>query len=218
MIKLINKLIILKKFQEAGFFFGFDIKNWPLKSITYLLSKKKNNYIIDLNLMFELLRIAGNFIKFQYKLKKKILFIGTKKNISSYIRLQSIKCKSYYINFKWLPGMLTNWKIIKKQISKFKKYNNINNKKAHKKKKLIKVFFGFKNLKKMPNLIILLNCLKNPLILKESVQFNIPTICIVDINSNLENITLPIPANIKSIFISYFVLNFFSNKINYNNF
>ena len=156
----------------------------------------------------------------------KFLFVGTNKLSSSIIAKQALRANSYYINYRWLGGMLTNWSTIQKRIDRLKELESQEldgsldqmSKKEYSKirkelDKLKRLFNGIKNMSELPDAVIFTNQLKDSLAIQECLRLGIPTICIVDTNCNPDLIPYPIPANDDSSSSINFILNYLVNRI-----
>jgi small subunit ribosomal protein S2 len=205
---------------------GYLVKKWNPKMAPYILTNKNGFYLFNIDLSSKMLEIVGNLLEKKAKTGATFLFVGTDPISAPLIQTEALLAKSYYINYRWLGGMLTNWKTIQSQIKFLKDLeNNITENclknltkkefllKEKRVEKLKKLFNGIKNLKKLPDFVIFTNQLSNLLAIEECFQLGIPTICIVDTNSNPDLITYPIPANENSFISIKFILQYLRKKI-----
>ena len=228
----LNKKEIAKKYIKASVHFGHPPKEWNPKMAPYILYAKYGYHIFDLVKTSKLLRLAGNVLEKKAEKGGKFLFVGTNKLSSSIIAKQAKSCDSYYINYRWLGGMLTNWSTVQKQIERLKflekqemdgVFENLSKKEYSSQRKEIdklrRLFNGIKEMTSLPDAVIFTNQLKDSLAIQECLRLGIPTICIVDTNCNPDLIPYPIPANDDSSSSINFILNYLVNRIclGYNN-
>ena len=223
----LNKKEIAKKYIKASVHFGHPPKEWNPKMAPYILYAKYGYHIFDLVKTSKLLRLAGNLLEKKAEKGGKFLFVGTNKLSSSIIAKQAKSCDSYYINYRWLGGMLTNWSTIQKRIEQLKileqqeldgSFEKLSKKdyilKIKELDRLRRLFDGIKNMENLPDAVIFTNQLKDSLAIQECLRLGIPTICIVDSNCNPDIIPYPIPANDDSSSSINFILNYLVNRIN----
>jgi len=222
----LNKKEIAKKYIKASVHFGHPPKEWNPKMAPYILYAKYGYHIFDLVKTSKLLRLAGNLLEKKAEKGGKFLFVGTNKLSSSIIAKQAKSCDSYYINYRWLGGMLTNWSTVQKRIDRLKFLEeqevNANNEPISKKEsssrrkeidRLKRLFNGIKEMSSLPDVVIFSNQLKDSLAIQECLRLGIPTVCIVDTNCNPDLIPYPIPANDDSSSSIDFILNYLANRI-----
>lgn len=219
MNEIITKRKIAHEYIKASLHYGHLTKNWNPKMAPYIITIKEGYHIFDLVKTSKLLKLAGNILRKKAEKGGKFLFVGTNKLSSSLISKQAKRGKSYYINYRWLGGMLTNWHTIQKRIHRLKflesqelkgrftklskKDYSIQRKEIDKLKRL---FNGIKNMDNLPDMVIFTNQLKDSLALNECLKLGIPTICIVDTNGNPDICPYPIPANDDSYSSINFIL------------
>jgi small subunit ribosomal protein S2 len=192
----------------------------------YILYTKYGYHIFDLVKTSKLLRLAGNVVEKKAEKSGKFLFVGTNRLSSSIVAQQAKRCDNFYINYRWLGGMLTNWSTIQNRITRLKElekqeidgiFENLSKKEYTKKRKemdkLRRLFNGIKDMKNLPDVVIFTNQLKDSLAIQECLILGIPTICIVDSNCNPDLIPYPIPANDDSSSSINFILNYLVNRI-----
>jgi small subunit ribosomal protein S2 len=228
----LSKKEIAKQYVKASVHYGHPPKEWNPKMAPYILYEKYGYHIFDLVKTSKLLKLAGKILQKKAEKGGKFLFVGTTKFSSSIIAKHAKKANSFYINYRWLGGMLTNWPTIQKRIDRLKYLEKIeqegNFEKLSKKEyssqrkeldKLKKLFQGIKEMTSLPDMVIFTNQLKDSLAIQECLKLGIPTICIVDTNCDPDLIPYPIPANDDSTSSINFVLRYLSNKIltGYNN-
>ena len=222
----INKKEIAKQYIKASVHYGHRPKEWNPKMAPYILYEKYGYHIFDLVKTSKLLRLAGNVLEKKAEKNGKFLFVGTNKLSSSIIAKQAKRTNNFYINYRWLGGMLTNWSTIQKRIERLKYLEeqelNGNFEKLSKKDysaqrkeidKLKRLFNGIKEMTSLPDAVIFTSQLKDSLAIQECLRLGIPTICIVDTNCNPDLIPYPIPANDDSSSSINFILNYLVNRI-----
>ena len=222
----VKKKELAKKYIKASVHYGHSPKEWNPKMAPYILYAKYGYHIFDLVKTSKLLRLAGNVLQKKAEKGGKFLFVGTNRVSSSIVVKQAKESNSYYINYRWLGGMLTNWSTVQKRIDRLKMLEEQELKgdfeKLSKKDysairkeidKLRKLFNGIKDMKSLPDVVIFTSQLKDSLAIQECLKLGIPTICIVDTNCNPDLIPYPIPANDDSSSSINFILTYLSNRI-----
>nr|YP_010195946.1 ribosomal protein S2 [Gracilaria bursa-pastoris]UAD83343.1 ribosomal protein S2 [Gracilaria bursa-pastoris] len=201
-------IISLSELLEAGAHFGHQARRWNPKMFPYIYTERNGIHIIDLVQTSQLLTEACQFICDASRKGKKFLFLGTKRQAAGVIAEQAIRSNSYYINQRWLGGMLTNWMTIKSRVERLQKLEieegagimDILPKKEasiyrRELEKLRKNLNGIKNMTKLPDFVIVVDQKREITAIQECIKLGIPTICILDTNCNPEIIDIPIPAN-----------------------
>jgi small subunit ribosomal protein S2 len=192
----------------------------------YILCAKYGYHIFDLVKTSKLLHLAGNVLEKKAEKGGNFLFVGTNKLSSSIIAKQAKRCNSFYINYRWLGGMLTNWATVQKQIELLKelekqetegKFEFLSKKEYSGKRKQIdklrRLFQGIKNMTSLPDIVIFTSQLKDSLAIQECLRLGIPAISVVDTNCDPDLIPYPIPANDDSSSSINFILNYLVNRI-----
>lgn len=226
MSEKIDKKEIAKQYVKASVHYGHPPKEWNPKMAPYILYAKYGYHIFDLVKTSKLLRLAGNVLQKKAEKGGKFLFVGTNRLSSSIIAKQAKRSDSFYINYRWLGGMLTNWSTIQIQIQRLKSleqkeadggFENLSKKEYSRQRKEIdklrRLFNGIKDMTTLPDVVIFTNQLKDSLAIQECLRLGIPTICIVDSNCNPDLIPYPIPANDDSSSSINFILNYLVNRI-----
>ena len=197
----------LKDLIEAGVHFGHKTQRWNPKMEKYIHSTRENVHIIDLTQTVGLLTEALSKINDVVSKGGKILFVSTKKQASKRIAQLAIDTNHYYVNHRWLGGMLTNWSTITNSIKKMKELeiskSNPNNEFTKKEvlqmdrqhQKLMMSLFGISEMKKAPDLIFIIDTKLEHKAVAEAKNLNIPVIGIVDTNADPDVIDFPIPGN-----------------------
>jgi small subunit ribosomal protein S2 len=222
----LSKKELAKQYVKASVHYGHIPKEWNPKMAPYILCAKYGYHIFDLVKTAKLLKLAGNVLEKKAEKNGNFLFVGTNKVSSSIIAKQAKRCNSFYINYRWLGGMLTNWTTVQKQIELLKqlekeeaegKFEHLSKKEYSSKRKQIeklkRLFQGIKEMKTLPDLVIFTSQLKDFLAIQECLRLGIPVICIVDSNCDPDLIPYPIPANDDSSSSISFLLNYLGNRI-----
>ena len=199
--------ITIQQLLEAGVHLGHKTLRWNPKMKKYIFGKRDSIHIIDLTQTLELINVALEEIYKVISENGKILFISTKKQASDAIAEIAKNTDQYYVNYRWLGGMLTNWGTISNSIKKLEKLNLdlFSENRGFTKKELLKMSVkrdklqkslgGIAKMKKIPDLIFVIDTNYELLAIKEAIKLNIPIIAILDTNSNPEGINFPIPGN-----------------------
>ena len=198
----------MKELLEAGAHFGHQTHRWNPKMKDYIYGEHNNIHIIDLSKTVHMLRNAMVAVSEVTKSEGRILFVGTKRQASEIISETATQCAQYYINHRWLGGTLTNWKTISNTIERLKSIQKTLDdieSAGLTKKELLKLtrerdklelsIGGIKDMGRLPDLIFVIDTVREQIAVKEAQKLNIPIAAIIDTNSNPEGITYPIPGN-----------------------
>ena len=201
-------VISMKQLLEAGVHFGHQTRRWNPKMAEYIFTERNGIYIIDLQKTVKKVEEAYNFIKEVAASGKDILFIGTKKQAQESIESEAIRANMFYVNQRWLGGMLTNFKTIRKRIVRLNELEKMEedgtfevlpkkeviNLRAEK-EKLQKNLGGIKNMIGNPGAIFVVDPRKEKIAIQEAHILGIPIVAIVDTNCDPEEVDYPIPGN-----------------------
>ena len=200
--------VTMRDLLEAGVHFGHQTHRWNPKMKDYIYGEHNNVHIIDLSQTVHMLRNAMVAVSEVTKSEGRILFGGTKRQASEIISETATQCAQYYINHRWLGGTLTNWKTISNTIERLKSIQKTLDdveSAGLTKKELLKLtrerdklelsIGGIKDMGRLPDLIFVIDTVKEQIAIKEAQKLNIPIAAIIDTNSNPEGITYPIPGN-----------------------
>ena len=199
--------VTIQQLLDAGVHLGHKTLRWNPKMKKYIFGKKDSIHIIDLTQTLELANVALEKVYNTIINNGKILFISTKKQASETIAELAKSTGQYYVNHRWLGGMLTNWGTISNSIKKLQKINTdlTTENRGFTKKELLKMSVqrdklqrslgGIAEMKKIPDLVFVIDTNYEELAIKESIKLRIPIIAILDSNSNPEGIDFPIPGN-----------------------
>ena len=199
--------ITIQQLLEAGVHLGHKTLRWNPKMKKYIFGKRDSIHIMDLTQTLELTKVALEKVYNTVANNGKILFVSTKKQASEAIAEVAKETDQYFVNYRWLGGMLTNWGTISGSIKKMKKYESdlVAENRGFTKKELLKMSVkkdklerslgGIAEMKKTPDLVFIIDTNYESLAIAESVKLGIPIIAILDSNSNPDNIDYPIPGN-----------------------
>jgi len=199
--------VTIQQLLEAGVHLGHKTLRWNPKMKKYIFGKRDSIHIIDLTQTLELINIALEKLYDVTSQNGKILFISTKKQASESIADLAKKTDQYYVNYRWLGGMLTNWGTISNSIKKLEKLNIdlVSENRGFTKKELLKMSVqrdklqkslgGIADMKKIPDLVFVIDTNYESLAIKESIKLGIPIIAILDTNSDPTGVDFPIPGN-----------------------
>ncbi len=198
----------LRQLLEAGVHFGHHTRRWNPKMEPYIFGKRNNIHIINLEKTVPMLYEALQAIQSIAKNGGKFLFVGTKRSASELIARAAINCGQYYVNHRWLGGMLTNWETVSKSIKKLKsleeriesgEINSLTKKEKlnieRQKEKLDLTLGGIKNMNGVPDAMFIIDTNKEAIAVLEANNLNIPVIAICDSNTNPLGVDYPIPGN-----------------------
>lgn len=201
-------VISMKQLLEAGVHFGHQTRRWNPKMAEYIFTERNGIYIIDLQKTVKKVEEAYEFIKSVAAEGKDILFIGTKKQAQESIQEEAVRCGMFYVNQRWLGGMLTNFKTIKTRIERLNTLDNMESegtfellpkkeviKLKAEKEKLEKNLNGIKEMKKVPGALFIVDPRKEKNAILEAKVLGIPVVAIVDTNCDPEEVDYVIPGN-----------------------
>ena len=200
--------VSLAQLLEAGVHFGHKAYRWNPKMFPYIYTERNNIHILDLVQSAQLLKEASNYVQSASEQKKTFLFIGTKRQASTIIAQEAKRCNSYYINHRWLGGMLTNWITLKTRIERLKvleqqEANEIfsllpKKEAAIRRKELEKLrrhLNGVKEMENLPDAVIVIDQKRELTAIRECKKLGIPIISILDTNCDPDLVDIPIPGN-----------------------
>ena len=201
-------VISMKQLLEAGVHFGHQTRRWNPKMAPYIFTERNGIYIIDLQKTVKMIDEAYDFVKEVAASGKPILFVGTKKQAQAAIHDEAIRCDMFYVNHRWLGGMLTNYKTISQRIKRLYDiqameedgtFEKLSKKEVAKLQleydKLEKFLGGIKEMKGMPGAIFVVDPKKEKIAVKEARILGIPVVGIVDTNCDPDDVDYVIPAN-----------------------
>ena len=219
--------ITLAQLLEAGVHFGHKAYRWNPKMFPYIYTERNKIHILDLVQSAQLLKEANSYVRSAAEKDKIFLFIGTKRQASSLIAQEAQRCNSYYVNHRWLGGMLTNWVTLKSRISRLKSleqeeadevFSKLPKKEASLRKKeldkLRKHLNGIKNMERLPDVVIIVDQKREITAIRECRKLNIPIISILDTNCDPDLVDIPIPGNDDAVRSIKLILNSLTDSIN----
>ena len=201
-------IISMKQLLEAGVHFGHQTRRWNPKMAPYIFTERNGIYIIDLQKTVKKVDEAYNFIREVAAAGESILFVGTKKQAQEAMKEEATRCNMFYVNERWLGGMLTNFKTIQTRIARLRKleameadgtFDVLPKKEViglkHEMEKLTKYLGGIKDMKKLPGAMFIVDPRKENIAVLEAHKLNIPIVATVDTNCDPDEIDHVIPAN-----------------------
>ncbi len=202
--------VTMKELLEAGVHFGHQVRRWNPKMKEYIFGERNGIYIIDLQKTQKLFRDALNYVQesLTERPNQKVLFVGTKRQAQDAIKEEAERCGQYYINNRWLGGLLTNYDTVKKSIAKMKEVETMREdgrfemltKKERLKldrlhEGLMKNLAGIKDMGGPPDMMFIIDVRKEDIAVKEANRLGIPIVAVVDTNCSPEGIDQVIPGN-----------------------
>ena len=201
-------VVTMKNLLESGVHFGHQVKRWDPRMKKYIFAERNGIHIIDLQKTIAAIKDSYEAVRKITASGKSVLFVGTKKQAQQAVQKEAERCGMFYINNRWLGGMLTNFTTIKKSLLRLKKiekmevdgtFENLTKKEVSalqkEKSKLEKNLGGIKEMKELPGAIFIIDTHKEQLAVAEARRMGIPIIAVVDTNCNPEGIDFPIPGN-----------------------
>ncbi len=193
---------------DAGVHFGHQTQKWNPKMKQYIFGARNGIYVIDLRKTTELLDSAYEIVRDFAAKGKNVLFVGTKKQAAEVVAQEATRAGAYYVNRRWLGGMMTNFETIKTRVNKLKEYENFIEsgqiEKLPKKEqaqinkqvaKLSKTLGGIKDMRGLPDILFIVDQEKENIAILEAKKLGIPVVCLADTNANPDNIDYIIPGN-----------------------
>ena len=200
--------VSMKQLLEAGVHFGHQTRRWNPKMKEYIFTERNGIYIIDLQKTVKKVEEAYNFIKSVAAEGKEVLFVGTKKQAQDSVKEEAERVGMYYVNNRWLGGMLTNFKTIKKRIARMDQIEKMEqdgtfdllpkkevSKLLIEKEKLDKFLGGIRELKGTPGALFVVDPRKEKIAISEARKLHIPVVAIVDTNCDPDDVDYVIPGN-----------------------
>ena len=201
-------VVSMKQLLEAGVHFGHQTRRWNPKMAPYIYTERNGIYIIDLQKTVKKLEEAYNFVRDLAANGQSILFVGTKKQAQDAIKEEAERVGQYYVNARWLGGMLTNFRTIRGRIARLAQLRAMEEdgtfdllpkkeviKLNHEIEKLEKFLGGIKNMDKLPGALFIVDPRKEKIAVAEARKLNIPIVAIVDTNCDPDDVDYVIPGN-----------------------
>ena len=195
----------MRQLMEAGVHFGHHTRRWNPRMSPYIFGDRNNIHILDLQQTVPMLYRAMEFVREVVAGGGRVLFVGTKRQASEQIAEAARRCGQYYVNHRWLGGMMTNWATISNSIKRLKEYDEILQaggqgltKKeilnlTRNRDKLEASLGGIKDMGGLPDVMVVIDTNKEAIAIQEAKNLNIPVVGILDSNSSPANITYPVP-------------------------
>ena len=203
--------VTLRGLLEAGVHFGHHTRRWNPKMAPYIFGVRNQVHILDLQQTVPMLDRALRAIRDVVAGGGRVLMVGTKKAAAEYVAESAARCGQYYVNHRWLGGMLTNWKTIQGSIKRLKQMEErlggdvagLTKKEVlmltRDKEKLDRALGGIKDMGGLPDIIFVIDTVKEKLAIEEANKLGIPVVAVVDSNADPQGIAFPIPGNDDSI-------------------
>ncbi|KMO87870.1 30S ribosomal protein S2 [Megasphaera cerevisiae DSM 20462] len=201
-------VVSMKQLLEAGVHFGHQTRRWNPKMARFIFTERNGIYIIDLQKTVKKMDEAYNFVRDLAQEGGRVLFVGTKKQAQESIKTEAERCNQFFVNERWLGGMLTNFQTIEKRVKRLKTlekqaedgtFDVLPKKEVtllkHEMEKLQKYLGGIKDMKKLPDALFIIDPKKEEIAVAEARKLHIPIIATVDTNCDPDIIDYPIPAN-----------------------
>ncbi len=200
--------ITMKELLEAGVHFGHQTKRWNPKMKEYIFGERNGIYIIDLQKTLKMFKEASRFVQELAADGKIVLFVGTKRQAQDAIAEEATKCGSFYINQRWLGGLLTNWVTVQKSVKRLKELDEMATDGRYEllpKKEVIKLererkhlqanLAGIKNMSRLPDAVFVIDSNKEQIAVREARKLGIPVVAVVDTNCDPSEVDYVIPGN-----------------------
>ena len=201
-------VVAMKQLLEAGVHFGHQTRRWDPRMAEYIFQARNGIHIIDLQKTSKKIDEAYNFVKEQVEEGKSVLFVGTKKQAQECMKEAALKCDMFYVDQRWLGGMLTNFKTIRERVERLKKLELMEQDGTFEvlpKKEVIKLkkemeklennLGGIKGMEELPGVVFIVDPKKERIAILEAKRLGIPVVGLVDTNCSPEDIDYPIPGN-----------------------
>ena len=200
--------ITMKELLEAGVHFGHQTKRWNPKMKEYIFGERNGIYIIDLQKTLKMFKEASKFVQDQAAEGKLVLFVGTKRQAQDAIAEEAGRCGMFYVNQRWLGGLLTNWITVQKSVKRLKELDEMATDGRYEllpKKEVVKLererkhlqanLAGIKNLNRLPDVVFVIDSNKEQIAVKEARKLGIPVVAVVDTNCDPSEVDYVIPGN-----------------------
>ena len=201
-------VVTMKNLLESGVHFGHQTQRWDPRMKKYIFTERNGIHIIDLQQTIEAIKEAYEVVRQNVLARKPVLFVGTKKQAQESIRREAERCEMFYVNNRWLGGMLTNFSTIRKSLQRLKKiekmevdgtFEQMTKKEVShllkEKGRLERTLGGIKNMDSLPGVLFIIDTKKEAIAVAEAKRMGIDIVAIVDTNCNPEGIQYPIPGN-----------------------
>ncbi len=200
--------ITMKELLEAGVHFGHQTRHWNPKMKDFIFGERNNIHIVDLQKTLKHFKEALQFIAEQASLGKSMLFVGTKRQAQEAVAEEAKRCDMFFINHRWLGGLLTNWVTVQKSLDRFKELQRMAEEEGYEgrsKKEISRLererkalqanISGIQDMPGRPDMIFIIDTRKEEIAVHEARKLNIPIIAVVDTNSDPDLVDYVIPGN-----------------------
>lgn len=200
--------LTIKQLLEAGVHFGHQTQHWHPKMKNYIFSQRNGIHVIDLQKTLKKFKEAYEFMMQTASKGGTVLFVGTKKQAQDVIKEEALRCQSFYVNYRWVGGLMTNFRTIRKNIERLKKIESMENEGLFEvlpqgevknlkkeKEKLLRLLGGIRDMEKPPSVIFVIDLKKEHIAVKEAKKMGIPVVGIVDTDCDPNLVTYCIPGN-----------------------
>ena len=200
--------ITMKELLEAGVHFGHQTKRWNPRMKEYIFGERNGIYIIDLQKTLKMFKEASKFVQELAAAGKVVLFVGTKRQAQDAIAEEAQRCSMFYVNQRWLGGLLTNWVTVQKSVKRLKELDDMATDGRYDllpKKEVIKLererkhlqanLAGIKNMSRLPDAIFVIDSNKEQIAVREARKLGIPVVAVVDTNCDPSEVDYVIPGN-----------------------
>jgi small subunit ribosomal protein S2 len=202
--------VTMKELLEAGVHFGHQVRRWNPKMKEYIFGERNGIYIIDLQKTQKLFRDALNYVQetLTENPNKKVLFVGTKRQAQDAIKEEAERCGQFYVNNRWLGGLLTNFQTVQKSIKKMLEIERMREDGSYEKltkkerltldrqhENLMKNLAGIRDMKSLPDMLFIIDVRKEDIAVKEANRLGIPVVAVVDTNCSPDGVDYVIPGN-----------------------
>jgi small subunit ribosomal protein S2 len=201
-------VVTLAELLESGVHFGHQTRRWNPRMSQYIYTARNGVHIIDLVQTAQLMEEAYEYMRSSSEQGRKVLFVGTKRQAAGIIAQEASRCGAYYVNQRWLGGMLTNWETIKTRVERLKELERLEETGALDKRpkkeasvlrremtKLQKYLNGIKSMRKVPDIVVIVDQKREHNAISECQKLGIPVVSILDTNCDPVLVDIPIPAN-----------------------
>lgn len=201
-------VVSLTQMLDAGVHFGHQASRWNPKMSPYIFAARNGVHIIDLVQTAQCMEYAYQFLREASEQGKRVLFVGTKRQAAGIVAQEAARCGSFYVNQRWLGGMLTNWTTIKSRADRLKELERreetggldlLPKKEAsvlrREMSKLQKYLNGIKHMRKLPDIVVMVDQRREYNAVQECVKLGIPIVALLDTNCDPDTVDVPIPAN-----------------------
>ncbi|MEB3826602.1 30S ribosomal protein S2 [Phormidium sp. CCY1219] len=201
-------VVSLADLLESGVHFGHQTRRWNPKMDRYIFTDRNGVHIIDLVQTAQLMEEAYDYMRTTAEKGEKVLFVGTKRQAAGIVAQEAARCGAFYINQRWLGGMLTNWTTIKTRVERLKELERMEESGAlamrpkkegamlrRELEKLQKYLGGIKNMRKVPDIVVIVDQRREYNAVQECLKLDLPIVSLLDTNCDPDVADIPIPAN-----------------------